>query len=214
MPKKVNTKMMNTEPQEPQLLFEEESHTYTLQREGFADIILPSVTQIMEPLERKAYGDISPITLENAADRGTRLHRSVEQYLKYGFQSVDDDCSGYFDSFLKFMEQHKDWKPVHSEFRFYHPALLYAGTCDLLFTTPKGTVLVDLKTTAQAHKKMWGVQLAAYQQGIEAFDKPLKIDATMVLQMSADGHYMLHNIEADFSTFLACYTIFNFKEET
>lgn len=202
---------MNTEPQ---LFFEEESHTYTLRRAGFAEIILPSVTQIMEPLEQKAYGGISERIMDTAADRGTRLHRSVEQFLKYAFRNVDDDCAGYFDGFLKFMEQHKDWKPVHSEFRFYHPALLYAGTCDLLFTTPKGTVLVDLKTTAQAHKKMWGVQLAAYQQGIEAFDKPLKIDATMVLQMSADGHYMLHNIEADFSTFLACYTIFNFKEET
>ena len=210
MPKKVNTKMMNTEPQEPQLLFEEESHTYTLQREGFADIILPSVTQIMEPLERKAYGDISPITLENAADRGTRLHRSVEQYLKYGFQSVDDDCSGYFDSFLKFMEQHKDWKPVHSEYRFYHPVFLYAGTADLVFSTPKGTILVDLKTTAQAHKKMWGVQLGAYKQGIDAFDKHLKIDETMVLQVCSDGNYILHNVKADFSTFLNCYTIFNF----
>jgi len=201
---------MNTEPE---LLFEEESHTYTLHRTGFADIILPSVTQIMEPLERKVYGDISPITLENAADRGTRLHRAVEQYLKYGFRNIDDDCVGYFDGFVKFTENNKSWKPIHSEYRFYHPALLYAGTCDLLFTTPKGTVLVDLKTTAQAHKKMWGVQLAAYQQGIEAFDKPLKIDATMVLQVMPDGHYILHNIKTDFSTFLACYTIFNFREE-
>lgn len=203
--------MMNAEPQ---LLFEESTHTYTLHREGFADIILPSVTQIMKPLEQKIYGDISSITLDNAADRGTRLHRAVEQYLKFGFRNVDDDCTGHFDGFLKFMEQHKNWKPIYSEHRFYHPALLYAGTCDLLLTTPKGIVLVDLKTTAQAHKNLWGVQLAAYQQGLESFDKALKIAATMVLQVSADGHYLLHNIKADFSTFLACYTIFNFREET
>jgi len=201
---------MNTEPV---LLFNEAEHKYTLRRTGFTDIILPSVTQIMEPLERKVYGDISPFTLDHAADRGTRLHRAVEQYLKYGFRNIDDDCVGYFDGFVKFTENNKSWKPIHSEYRFYHPALLYAGTCDLLFTTPKGTVLVDLKTTAQAHKKMWGVQLAAYQQGIEAFDKPLKIDATMVLQVMPDGHYILHNIKTDFSTFLACYTIFNFREE-
>ena len=90
---------------EPQLLFEESTHTYTLRREGFADIILPSVTQIMEPLERKAYGDISSFTLDNAADRGTRVHRAAEQYLKYGFRNVDDDCAGYFDGFLKFRIQ-------------------------------------------------------------------------------------------------------------
>ena len=210
MPKKVNIKMMNTEPQ---LLFEEESHTYTLRREGFADIILPSVTQIMEPLERKAYGDISPITLENAADRGTRLHRSVEQFLKYGFRNVDNDCTGYFNGFMRFISDRPDWKAIHSEYRFYHPVFLYAGTADLVFSTPKGTILVDLKTTAQAHLNMWGVQLGAYKQGIEAFDKHLKIATTKVLQVSADGNYILHNVKADFSTFLNCYTIFNFKEE-
>jgi len=201
---------MNTKPQ---LLFEEESHTYTLRQKGFADIILPSVTQIMEPLESKAYGGISERIMDTAADRGTRLHRACEQQLKYGFRNVDDDCAGYFDGFVKFLNDHSDWKAIHSEFRFYHPAFLYAGTCDLLFSTPKGTVLVDLKTTAQAHKKMWGVQLAAYQQGIEAFDKPLKIAATMVLQVSTDGNYILHDIKTDFSLFLACLQIFNFKEE-
>jgi hypothetical protein len=202
--------MTNTEPQ---LLFEEESHTYTLHREGLADVILPSVTQIMEPLERKVYGDISPITLENAADRGTRVHRAIEQHLKYGFLNLDEDCSGYFNGFMKFISDHSDWKPIHSEFRFYHKAFLYAGTCDLLFDTPKGIVLVDLKTTAQAHKKMWGVQLGAYQQGIENFCPALKITATMVLQVSADGHYMLHNIEPNFSLFLACLQIYSFKED-
>lgn len=198
---------------EPQLLFEEESHTYTLRRAGFADIILPSVTQIMEPLSVKAYGGISERIMFTAADRGTRLHRACEQYLKYGFRNVDNDCVGYFDGTMKFLADHSDWKAIHSEYRFYHKAFLYAGTCDLLFATPKGTILVDLKTTAQAHKKMWGVQLAAYQQGIENYCPALKIAATTVLQVSADGHYMLHNIKADFSTFLACYTIFNFKED-
>ena len=166
----------------------------------------------MEPLERKVYGDISPITLENAADRGTRVHRAIEQQLKYGFLNLDEDCSGYFNGFMKFISDHSDWKPIHSEFRFYHPFFLYAGTADLIFETPKGTVLVDLKTTAQAHKKMWGVQLAAYQQGIEAFDKPLKIDATMVLQVSADGNYILHDIKTNFSLFLACLQIYGFSE--
>lgn len=198
---------------EPQLLFEEESHTYTLHRTGFADIILPSVTQIMEPLERKVYGDISPITLENAADRGTRVHRAIEQQLKYGFLNLDEDCSGYFNGFMKFISDHSDWKPIHSEFRFYHPFFLYAGTADLIFETPKGTVLVDIKTTAQAHKKMWAVQLGAYQQGINAFDKHLEMMSKAgVLQLSSDGNYILHRVEPDFSTFLNCYTIYNFHE--
>ena len=55
--------------------------------------------------------------------------------------------------------------------------------------------------------------VGAYQQGIEVFDKSLKIATTKVLQLSADGNYILHNIEPDFSTFLNCYTIFNFHED-
>lgn len=197
---------------EPQLLFEEESHTYTLRREGCADIILPSVTQIMEPLERKVYGDISSFTMDNAADRGTRLHRAAEQYLKYGFRNVDEDCSGHFDGFLKFLEDHPNWKPLHSEYRFYHKALLYAGTCDLLFDTPTGIVLVDLKTTAQAHLGLWGVQLAAYQNGLESYYPTLKITATKVLQTFNYGNYVLYDVEENFSLFLACMQINNFNE--
>jgi len=201
---------MNTEPQ---LLFDETEHKYTLHRAGFADIILPSVTQIMEPLEQKVYGGVLGEYLDNAADRGTRLHRAVEQYLKYGFHNVDDDCVGYFDGFVKFTENNKSWKPIHSEYRFYHPALLYAGTCDLLFQTPVGIILVDLKTTAQPHLKMWAVQLGAYKQGIEASNKGIKIIGTKVLQVSQTGNYRLYGIGSDFNTFLACYTIFNFHEE-
>lgn len=198
---------------EPQLLFEEESHTYTLHREGFADIILPSVTEIMEPISSKSYGNISERILDNAADRGTRLHRSVEQYLKYGFRSVDEDCSGYFDGVMKFFSDHPNWKPIHSEYRFYHKALLYAGTCDLLFETPSGIVLLDLKTTAQAHKGAWGVQLAAYHNGLGSYYPTLKISATKVLQAFNDGNYILHDIKENFPVFLACLQIKNFKED-
>lgn len=201
---------MNTEPQ---LLFDETEHKYTLHRAGFADIILPSVTQIMEPLEQKAYGGISERIMDAAADRGTRLHRAVEQYLKFGFRNVDDDCRGYFDGVIKFLDDHPDWKPIHSEYRFYHKAFLYAGTCDLLFQTPVGIILVDLKTTAQPHLKMWAVQLGAYKQGIEASNKGIKIIGTKVLQVSQTGNYRLYGIDSDFNTFLACYTIFNFHEE-
>lgn len=179
-----------------------------------ADIILPSVTQIMEPLERKVYGDISDRTLDVAADRGTRLHRAVEFYLKYHFKNVDEDCTGYFEGFMKFVKEHSDWKPIHSEYRFYHKVFLYAGTLDILFDTPQGIVLVDIKTTAQAHTKLWGVQLAAYKNGLENYCPTLKIAATRVLQLSNEGNHILHNVNPDFNTFLACMQINNFREET
>lgn len=197
---------------EPELLFDEPTHVYTLRREGFSDVILPSVTQIMEPLSSKTYGGISEQILDTAADRGTRLHRAVEFQLKYGFRNVDEDCAGYFDGVMKFFSDHPDWKPIHSEYRFYHKAFGYAGTCDLLFDTPDGIVLVDLKTTAQAHTGMWGVQLAAYHNGLESYCHTLKISATKVLQTFNDGNYVFHSIKENFPVFLACLQIHNFNE--
>jgi len=201
---------MNTDAQ---LLFDEESHTYTLRQAGMTDIILPSVTEIMEPLYAKAYDGISSFTMDNAADRGTRVHRALEFWLKYRFRNVDDDCAGYFDGIMKFLNEHPDWKPLHSEYRFYHKAFLYAGTCDLLFDTPQGITLVDLKTTAQAHKAMWGVQLGAYKEGLQSYCPTLKIATTKVLQVDNEGNYILHDIEPNFPMFLACLQIYNFKEE-
>ncbi len=199
---------------ESQLFFDEAEHKYTLRREGFVDIILPSVTQIMEPLERKVYGDIYSFTLDNAADRGTRLHRAAEQYLKYGFRNVDDDCAGYFDGFMKFLADHPDWKPVHSEYRFYHKAFLYAGTADLLMETPGGLTLIDFKTTAQAYTRLWGVQLAAYWQGIQNHSGHLNIQQARVVQFNKAGEYVMHEIKPNMPLFLACLQIYNFKEET
>lgn len=196
-----------------QLLFDEEAHVYTLHRDGMADIVLPSVTEIMKPLSQQAYDGISERILDTAADRGTRVHRAVEFYLKYHFKNVDEDCTGYFDGIMQFLNQHKDWKPLHSEYRFYHKSLMYAGTCDLLFDTPQGVTLVDLKTTAQAHKGMWGVQLAGYKAGLESYCPTLKISATKVLQAFKDGTYTLHDVKQDFPTFLACLQIKNFKED-
>lgn len=197
---------------EPQLLFEESTHTYTLRRAGFADLILPCVSDIIEIIHNKSYGNISERVLDNAADRGTRLHRAVQFWNQYHFRNVDEDCSGFFDAYLKFRQQHVEWKLLHSEYRFYHKALLYAGTCDELYQADGKTILVDLKTPKQALLKTWAVQLGGYVAGLES--QGTKINKSYILQLFSDGYYILHPIKQDFGTFLSCYTIFNFKEKT
>ena len=199
---------MNTEPQ---LLFDEAEHKYTLRREGFADIILPSVTQIMEPLENKVYGGISSFTLYNAADRGTRLHRAVQFWNQYGFRNVDEDCAGFFDAYLKFRQEHVDWNLLHSEYRTYHCALLYGMTADEIYRVGNETILLDLKTPQKALLKTWAVQLGGYQMALESQGE--KIGKAYILQLFNDGHYILHAVQPDTPTFLACYTIFNFHED-
>lgn len=196
---------------EPQLLFEESTHAYTLRRAGFADLILPCVSDIIEVIHNKSYGNVSERILDNAADRGTRLHRAVQFWNQYGFRNVDEDCAGFFDAYLKFRQEHAEWELIHSEHRFYHKALLYAGTADEIYTQGGKTVLLDLKTPQKALLKTWAVQLGGYKAGLES--QGIKADGAYILQLFNDGHYLLHPVTPDFSTFLACYTIFNFKEE-
>mgnify|MGYP000934982927 CR=1 FL=1 len=195
----------------PELIFEEETHTYTLHREGFADIILPSVSEIIALIHEKSYGNISDRILETAADRGTRAHRAIQFYNQYHFKNVDDDCAGFFDAYLKFREEHADWDLVHSEYQTYHQFLLYGMTADEIYGYDGKTILLDIKTPQKALLKTWAVQLGGYKAGLES--QGTKISETYILQLFNDGHYILHLIKPDFSTFLACYTIFNFKED-
>lgn len=200
-----------SEMTEPQLLFDEENHIYTLHREGFADIILPSVSEIIEPLHSKSYANISDRILDTAADRGTRAHRAIQFYNQYHFKNVDEDCIGFFDAYLKFREKHADWKLVGSEQRTYHHSLLYGMTVDELYRCGDETMLVDLKTPVKALLKTWAVQLGGYKAGYESAGR--KIDKTFILQLFNDGHYILHEVKPDFGTFLACLTVYRFGED-
>lgn len=198
---------MNTEPE---LLFNEAEHKYTLRRAGLADIILPSVSEIIEVIHSKSYGNISERILDNAADRGTRVHRAIQFWNQYHFRNVDDDCMGFFDAYLKFREEHASWHLLHSERQFYNKALLYAGTVDEIYQHGNEIILLDLKTPPKALLKTWAVQLGGYKAGLES--QGVKVDEAYILQLFNDGHYILHPTKPDFSTFIACYTIFNFKE--
>lgn len=196
--------------EEPQLLFEEESHTYTLRRDGCADIILPSVSEIIEPLHSKSYAGIPQSILDTAADRGTRTHRAIQFWNQYHFRNVDEDCAGFFDAYLKFREEHANWELIGSEKKFYHRSFLYGGTVDELYQFGNEIILNDIKTPVKALLKTWAVQLGGYKSGEESAGQ--KISKTTILQLFNDGHYILHEIKPDFSTFLACLQIFNFNE--
>ena len=58
--------------------FEAEHHIYTLR-----GIRLPSVTQIMEPMSLMLYKGIPADVLFEAANRGTRAHEQVSNYVLY-----------------------------------------------------------------------------------------------------------------------------------
>ena len=104
----------------PELAFDEQQHLYTL-----AGLVLPSVTQIMSPMSSMLYAAVPQAALDAAADRGTRAHEQVSNYVRYGVLETDEDTAPYVRAFLHFC---KDYSPnwQGSEIRTYLQSLYAA----------------------------------------------------------------------------------------
>lgn len=187
--------------------FNETNHIYKLNGS-----VIPSVTEVIEPIHQKVYKNISAHSLEIAADRGTRVHRAIEFWNKYNFYNVDEDCKGYIEAYKKFRNDHQDWKLLNSELRTYHKNLFYGMTIDEVYQTPKGIVINDIKTTSQPRMDVWAVQLGGYKAGYAS--QHHSISDTTILQLFNNGRYVLYDVKDDYFIFLACLQIYRFNERS
>lgn len=168
-------------PELPELTFDEGPHLYRLH--GLA---IPSVTTLMKPLTADVYGGVDEWGMERAAERGTAVHNSIENWVSYGIKDIAPEYRGYFDGFLAWV---KDFKPeiLGTECRLYHKALRYAGTADLPCVVGGKLTMVDLKTTAQLQEMLARVQLEAYVRASESHD--VQFEAKAILHLQKDGTY-------------------------
>lgn len=118
---------MQAIPMQSLIDFEPIAHIYTLNGQR-----LPSVTQIMTPMSIMVYTGIPSDIMASAADRGTRVHEQVSNYIKFGYLEVDEDTEQYVAAYISFAEAYKPvWQS--SEIR----RLLMAITLiSLLSTSP------------------------------------------------------------------------------
>ena len=189
--------------------FDEEQHIYRLR-----GVRLPSVTQLMKPMSLMAYDGISDGALMQAADRGTRAHEQVSNYVLYGVEESDEDTEPYVSAFMDFM---RDFKPtwIASEYRTFHKALRYAGTIDLIgFATPddgNGVDVCDIKTTSALHRTMLGCQLGAYGEALKSHG--VKVRNLYGLQLLRTGKYQFEKVENGFNVFLNSMAIVKAMEQ-
>ena len=109
-------------PELPELTFDEASHIYRLNGD-----IIPSVSKLMEPLKDQCYGGISKRTLENAAIKGSAVHNSIENWIKFGIDDIPSEHRGYFNGFMEWWKQYKP-RVFGSEVRIYHTSSLASCT--------------------------------------------------------------------------------------
>ena len=62
----------------------DETHTYL-----YDGVILPSITQLLKKKFGGKYDGIPKATLEKAAERGTAIHKAIEEYEVRGIETED-----------------------------------------------------------------------------------------------------------------------------
>jgi hypothetical protein len=196
------------------LEFNEEKHEYKLD-----GLIIPCVSDILEPLSKVEYETVSENVLDNAKKKGTEVHQAIEFYNKYKFANIRDEYKGYFEAYKKWLEEfERDYEitEIESEVRTYNKTLWYSGTVDMIvYVVEKNTgkcftFLIDTKTTAQLNINYVSVQTSGYKKALESNN--YKIDKLFVLHLKKDATHNFVELKDKFNIFLACLTIKNYIE--
>lgn len=175
-------------PELPELTFDEASHIYRLNGD-----IIPSVSKLMEPLKDQCYGGISKRTLENAAIKGSAVHNSIENWIKFGIDDIPSEHRGYFNGFMEWWKQYKP-RVFGSEVRIYHKLMRYGGTIDLLCEIGGLLELIDFKTTYTLLEMACGVQLEAYSQAL--ISHGITPQRKHILHLKKDGKWVFREFPA------------------
>jgi len=181
------------------LVFFDDKHQYQVGGE-----VLPSVSELLRFITREIYADVHQYTLDNAADRGKRVHQACENLDRYNEVQIDQDILPYIQAYVDFIREYKpEWTRI--EYACYHPDMGFAGTLDRYGKIKGDQYLVDLKTTSTSYTNRETAQLNGYLKLAEA--NGLKVDKLAILQLKKDGTYKLKPIDKDDALFMACYNL-------
>lgn len=139
------------------LEYDDTTHTYLVN-----GVIVPSVTQVMQVKFGNKYEGIRSEVLNRAAERGTAIHKAIENYCK----GMDDGSKEVHN--FNFLMNYYKIKPVKNEV----PIILMvdnqpviAGRLDLVLQENDTLILADIKTTSQLDKEYLAYQLNLYRLG-------------------------------------------------
>ena len=185
----------------PELSFQKKGHKYFLDGKE-----IPSVSELTRFLSREVYGEIDPIALERAAEKGTKIHEATEVLDRNGEVEVDTELGGYIEAYMKFRKDHKiNWLMLEGMMEFNE---LYAGTLDRLGKVDGKLCILDIKTNktiGKQHKALYQAQLNLYRLACE--QQGVHPDTLYILHLKQNGKYSLINIPFNTELALACITL-------
>jgi hypothetical protein len=134
------------------------------------EIIKPGYNRVSEILGRfNDFGEIDPQVLQNAANRGTRVHNAITERIEIG------TASGLKETDIPYFNSWKEWyegdlcsgvpkKLINCETRLYDEKRFLTGEIDAIYVENGVNHLVDWKTSSAENKLVWPLQAAGYLQ--------------------------------------------------
>lgn len=137
----------------------DETHTYL-----YEGLMLPSVSQILGVKYKNDYASVPPAVLNNAAQRGTAVHKAIENYNNSGY----DDGSEAVRNF-KFLQKQYGFEALDSELPlviFKDDMPIACGRLDMTMLMDGKTGIADIKTVSSLNKEKIAYQLNLYRIGL------------------------------------------------
>lgn len=137
----------------------DETHTYL-----YDGLMLPSVSRILETKFKGEYKNVPPAVLNNAAQRGTAVHKAIENYNNSGY----DDGSEAVRNF-KFLQKQYGFEVLDSELPiviFKDDMPIACGRLDMTMLMDGETGIADIKTVSTLNKEKIAYQLNLYRIGL------------------------------------------------
>nr|DAO88042.1 MAG TPA: exonuclese [Caudoviricetes sp.] len=137
----------------------DDTHTYL-----YDGLMLPSVTQILGVKYRNDYASVPPAVLNNAAQRGTAVHKAIENYNNSGY----DDGSEAVRNF-KFLQKQYGFEVLDSELPiviFKDDFPIACGRLDMTLQIDGKIGIADIKTVSALNKEKIAYQLNLYRIGL------------------------------------------------
>lgn len=184
----------------PELHFNPETHTYTVD-----GTVIPCVSDIIAILGKPIPEELEAV-FEAAAERGTALHKVLEEYLtgnyKYRYPA---EYGAYVGGIRLFLMEHFI-EPYNIEQPIYNEKLNYAGTPDLVGMFDGELSIIDYKFVSQVDKLKVKAQLNAYRLAYESIG--VAIEKLYAVQFLPTGAYRLYPVAVDNTEFTACHALY------
>ena len=138
------------------LEFNEKEHKYYLIKEDGTKKELISVTQLMQKHGlAPVYAGVSSDVLNAKAERGSLIHKEIENYIKSGEIGFSSEMMEFRD----YVEKNNIYVR-ENEYRANNDVV--AGTIDLILLQNQEPIIADIKTTYQLHREAVSWQLSIY----------------------------------------------------